>query len=38
LDAYRLLPYSNTIVNLEMTGEEIKKVLEEAMEYALNPD
>ena len=29
-DAYTLLPFSNTIVELSMTGEEIKNVLEDA--------
>jgi 5'-nucleotidase / UDP-sugar diphosphatase len=29
-DAYVLLPFANTMVNLEMTGAEIKQVIEEA--------
>lgn len=33
-DAYRLLPFSNTIVELEMTGAEIAQVLEDAYAYA----
>ncbi|MHA7879294.1 MAG: bifunctional metallophosphatase/5'-nucleotidase [Saccharospirillum sp.] len=36
--AYQLLPFSNTLVNLEMTGAEIKSVLEDAMDFALQPD
>ncbi len=36
-DAYELLPFANTIVNLEMTGTEIKAVLEEAVAFALDP-
>lgn len=32
--AYTLLPFSNTIVELDMTGAELKAVLEEAFEYA----
>lgn len=34
-DAYALLPFSNTIVTLEMTGAQIKTVLEQALETAL---
>lgn len=30
-DAYTLLPFANTLVNLEMTGAEIRAVLEEAV-------
>ncbi len=37
-DAYTLLPFANTIVNLEMTGEEIAAVLEEALTFTLDPD
>tara|TARA_A100000164_G_scaffold14463_1_gene11949 strand:- start:832 stop:1386 length:555 start_codon:yes stop_codon:yes gene_type:complete len=37
-DAYKLLPFANTLVEMDMTGEEIKQVLEEAIEYALQPD
>lgn len=36
--AYEILPFSNTIVNLEMTGTEIVATLEEALESALAPD
>ena len=37
-DAYELLPFANTIVNLEMTGAEIAAVLEEAIAFSLDPD
>ncbi len=37
-DAYELLPFSNTIVNLEMTGAEIKATIEEAIAFAIAPD
>ena len=37
-DAYKLLPFANTLVELDMTGAEIKAVLEEALDYALQPD
>ncbi len=37
-DAYTLLPFANTIVNLEMTGAELKQVLEEAAAFAIDPD
>lgn len=30
-DAYRLLPFSNTLVEIELTGAEVKQVLEEAV-------
>ncbi|TBR45028.1 NAD nucleotidase [Marinomonas agarivorans] len=33
-DAYTLLPFANTIVELDMTGKEIRQVLEEAFDYA----
>ncbi len=36
--AYKLLPFANTIVELEMTGREISLVLEEALDLALQPD
>lgn len=36
-DAYTLLPFSNTMVNLEMTGEQIKTVLEDAIDFYLDP-
>ena len=37
-DVYKLLPFTNTLVEMEMTGAEIKSVLEEALDYALQPD
>ena len=37
-DAYKLLPFANTLVEMDMTGVEIKAVLEEALDYALQPD
>ena len=37
-DAYTLLPFANTLVYLEMTGAEIKQVLNEAIDYGLDPD
>ena len=33
--AYTLLPFSNTLVNIAMTGAEIVVVLEQAIQYAL---
>ncbi len=36
--AYEVLPFSNTLVNLEMTGAEIKAVLEDGLDFALQPD
>ncbi len=36
--AYTILPFSNTLVNLDMTGTEIKQVLEEGFDFALAPD
>jgi len=36
--AYELLPFSNTIVNLEMTGAEIKDTIEEAIAFSIDPD
>ncbi|MEM1349044.1 MAG: 5'-nucleotidase, partial [Myxococcota bacterium] len=35
-DAYTLLPFSNTLVTLEMTGQEIKDVLEDALANRLD--
>lgn len=35
-DAVKALPFSNTVVMLEMTGKEIKQVLNEAAYYSLN--
>lgn len=37
-DAYTLLPFANTLVELEMSGAEIVQVLEQAYAYALDPD
>ena len=37
-DAYLLLPFANTLVEMDMTGAEIKTVLEEALDYAFEPD
>ncbi len=37
-DVYELLPFANTIVNLEMSGSEIAQVLEEALTFTLDPD
>jgi 5'-nucleotidase len=37
-EAYLLLPFANTLVEMDMTGAEIKTVLEEALDYALQPD
>jgi len=37
-DAYLLLPFANTLVELDMTGQEIVDVLEEAVVYMLDPD
>ena len=34
---YTLLPFSNTLYTLKMTGKEIKQVLEEAIDYSLLP-
>lgn len=34
-DAYILLPFANTLVELRMSGAEIKQVLEDATDYAL---
>ncbi len=35
-DAIKALPFSNTVVMLDMTGAEIRQVLNEAAHYALN--
>ncbi len=37
-DAYTLLPFANTLVELEMSGAEIVQVLEDAYAYAIDPD
>ncbi len=34
-DAYTMLPFSNTVVTIDMTGQDIINVLEEAVAYAL---
>jgi len=34
-DSYILLPFANTLVELDMTGAEIHAVLEDALDYAL---
>lgn len=36
--AYTLLPFANTLVEIEMTGDQIKQVLEEAVRNALDPN
>ncbi|MEZ5537397.1 MAG: NAD nucleotidase [Thiolinea sp.] len=36
--AYTLLPFGNTLLELDMTGQQIIDVLEEAIVYALDPD
>lgn len=33
-DAYQILPFSNTVVTVDLTGAEILQVLNEALEYA----
>jgi 5'-nucleotidase len=35
-DAYLALPYKNTLVRLEMTGRELRELLEEAVDYFLS--
>lgn len=35
-DAYRLLPFANTLVEIQITGAEVKQVLEQALTYALS--
>ena len=37
-DVFELLPFANTLVNLEMTGVEVEAVLEEALAFAIDPD
>lgn len=37
-DAYTLLPFANTLVEIDMTGQQIVDVLEEAYAYAISPD
>jgi len=36
--AYELLPFANTLVNMEVTGAELVAVLEDALDYAIAPD
>lgn len=36
-DAYTLLPFANTLVNLDLSGAEIRQVLEEAVDFAITP-
>lgn len=35
-DAYSLLPFSNTLVEMQITGAEVKHVLEQALAYAIS--
>lgn len=35
-DAYTLLPFSNTLFNIKMTGAQIKQVLEDALNYYID--
>lgn len=35
-DVYTLLPFDNTLVNLKVTGAELKQVLEEVMDYIIS--
>ncbi len=37
-DAYELLPFANTLVNIKLTGTEIKQTLEEAVDFAIAPE
>jgi len=37
-NAYTLLPFANTLVELHMRGAEIHRTLEEAVDYALRPE
>ena len=37
-EAYELLPFANTLFELDMTGAEILLALEQGMDWALNPD
>jgi 5'-nucleotidase / UDP-sugar diphosphatase len=34
-DAYTVLPFSNTLVNMELTGQEIVDVLNQALDFAM---
>lgn len=35
-DAYRILPFSNTLVTVDLTGAELKQLLEQTMSYTLS--
>lgn len=35
-DAYSLLPFANTLVEVQITGREVKQVLEQALAYAIS--
>ena len=37
-DAYKLLPYGNTLMTIEISGSELKQVLEEALNFAVTGD
>ena len=36
-DVYKVLPFANKLVNVKMSGAEVKQALEEALDYALEP-
>jgi len=36
--AYTLMPFANTLVNLEVTGAELVQILEGALDYAIDPN
>lgn len=35
---YQLLPFANTLVTFQLTGREIKQLLEKALSFAINPN
>lgn len=37
-DVFELLPFANTVVELEMTGAEVAAVVEEAIAFSIDPD
>ncbi len=37
-DAYTLLPFSNTLLEVDMSGQQIIDTLEDALDFALNPE
>ena len=37
-DAYALLPFANTLFEIDMLGSEVKQVLEDALTFASSPD